>query len=262
MPILPELDKADPNSLSPSRINSYLLCPLKYKFTYVDELPRPWKSAALAFGSAVHSALEAWQLSRLSGEEMTPQAVEETFLADWEAEKSGDILFKDDEEPEQLRDRGCILIRGAMDLLRPDLPEAAELPFTVDLVDGDVSASPVTLRGIFDLLLPGDRLIEVKTASRRFDRDTLERHLQLTAYAYAYEKLMGRPPHLEVLTLLKTKVPKVELVGTSRTPEALHWFVALAREAHAAIQSKRFFPCPSWQCSDCEYAEPCRQWRG
>jgi putative RecB family exonuclease len=262
MPILPELSPADASSLSPSRINSYLLCSLKYRFAYVDELPRPWKSAALAFGSAVHSALEAWQLSRLSGDELSADDVEQTFLADWEAEKSGDLLFKDDEEPDQLRDRGVHLIRGALDLLRPDFPEAAELPFTVDIVNGDADAEPLTLRGVFDLLLQGDRLVEIKTSSRRYDRDLLERHLQLTAYAYAYRKLTGRDARLEVLTLLKTRTPKVELVGAHRTPEALDWFVALTRKVHAGIRAQSFFPNPSWMCSDCEYAEACRAWRG
>ena len=45
--------------LSSSQLNLYLQCSLKYKFQYVDGLPRPCKASGLAFGSALHSAL-AW----------------------------------------------------------------------------------------------------------------------------------------------------------------------------------------------------------
>lgn len=262
MPILPEFTPTGGPTLSPSQITSYLLCPLKFRFNYIDKLPKPWKPAALAFGSAMHSALEAWQMSRLSGEEMPSQAVEGIFLSDWEAEKAGDLFFKDDDEPDQLRDRGRVLIHQAMEVLRPDPPEAVELPFTVDLEPWDIDVPSPKLRGVFDLLLSGDRLVEMKTASRKFDRETLERHLQLTAYAYAYQKLTGRPAKLQVLTLLKTKTPKVELVGTERSPETLRWFVHLVKRVYLAIQQQSFFPNPSWQCSDCEFAEPCRAWRG
>jgi putative RecB family exonuclease len=45
-------------TLSISQIQSYLLCPLKYRFQYVDRIPKPWRAASLSFGSSVHSAIE------------------------------------------------------------------------------------------------------------------------------------------------------------------------------------------------------------
>ena len=262
MPILPEFIHSDDPTLSPSQINAYLMCPLKYRFNYIDKLPRPWKSAALAFGSAVHSALEAWQMSRLSGEEISADEVEGIFLADWESEKVGDVRFKDDEESGTLMEKGRQLVRLAMDTLRPDLPLAVELPFVVDLPQWDIDVPPVKLRGIFDLLLPGNRLVEIKTASKRFDPWTLERHIQLSAYAYAHDKLMGTIPDLEIVTLLKTKVSKVEVVRAHRKPEDMDWFLGLVHQVHAAIVHRSFFPCPSFLCGDCEFVDNCRAWSG
>ena len=44
--------------LSKSQISLYMDCSLKYKFQYIDNLPKPFKPAGLAFGTSIHSALE------------------------------------------------------------------------------------------------------------------------------------------------------------------------------------------------------------
>ena len=40
-----------PRTISVSQVTAYLACPLKYRFQYADKIPRPWKDAAMAFGS-------------------------------------------------------------------------------------------------------------------------------------------------------------------------------------------------------------------
>jgi hypothetical protein len=56
-----------PRVLSVSQVNAYLACPLKYRFQYVDKIPRPWRVAAMAFGSSVHAAVEWFHRERLAG---------------------------------------------------------------------------------------------------------------------------------------------------------------------------------------------------
>ena len=53
--------------LSSSQINLYLLCSLKYKFIYLDKLPKPFKSSGLMFGSAMHSALSWVHKEKING---------------------------------------------------------------------------------------------------------------------------------------------------------------------------------------------------
>ena len=57
--------------LSSSRINLYLNCSLKYKFNYVDKLPKPFKSSALVFGSAIHSAISWLHKQEMNGNGVT-----------------------------------------------------------------------------------------------------------------------------------------------------------------------------------------------
>ena len=62
--------------LSVSQINVYLACPLKYRFQYVDEIPRAFTSSALVFGIAV-----AYRKIKIaaSAEFCTPDGLEAVF---------------------------------------------------------------------------------------------------------------------------------------------------------------------------------------
>src|SRR5690606_18726168 len=47
-------------------INTYLKCPLKYRYRYLEKLPEEFVSSSLIFGSAIHAALEAFFRAQLS----------------------------------------------------------------------------------------------------------------------------------------------------------------------------------------------------
>ena len=46
--------------LSWSAISTFLKCPLRYRFHYLDQLPEEFVSSNLIFGSAIHSALDVY----------------------------------------------------------------------------------------------------------------------------------------------------------------------------------------------------------
>ena len=53
--------------VSATQLNLYLMCSLKYRFVYVDRLPRPFKPVELALGTAFHAAIEWWHKQRKQG---------------------------------------------------------------------------------------------------------------------------------------------------------------------------------------------------
>ena len=250
-------------TISPSQITSYLTCPRKYAFRYIEKLPVPFKAAALAFGSAVHGALEVFHEKRMDGETLHVDEIIHAFRVDWEAEVAGDLRFKEDENAATLRDQGEALLRLYV-AANADAPvRAVEWPFEVPLIDtGTGEVLGPNLRGIFDLILDGDLLVELKTAARAYDAGTLARHLQISAYAYAYRQSVGRDPTIKVVALLKLRKPRLDVYEATRTPTDDAWFVHLAVEVRRGIEAGVLPPSPSWQCGDCEYAEPCRGWRG
>ena len=240
-------------ALSASKITSYLQCPRKYRFRYIDRMPSRWKAAALALGSAVHGALETFHEQRAQGRAMSPEAAGALFRIDWAAEGVEAIKFKDGEGPDGLAATGERLVRLYAAENQDVEVRAAEVAFELLLADG------VVLRGVFDVLLAGDRVREMKTAARDYDEGTLARHVQVSAYAWAYPALFGRPAVIEVVALLKTKVPRIVKHEVTRSSVEQAWFVELAVEVARAINAGAFPPNPSWACADCEYAEACQQ---
>jgi len=248
--------------ISISRVQSYLACPLKYKFEHVDKIPKPWRAAALAFGSSVHAAIEWFQKERIAGRTPVLPAVLSVFSADWYAQNLEPLVFGDRDSKESLAEKGRELVQLYVEQAGK-VPTVVEAPFEVELFDpvtGEVL--DVILRGRFDLLEEGEVLVDAKTAARTLDDRGIQQHLQLSAYALAYLLLYQRIPKLRLDQLLKTKQPRIEKRETARTVEDLAWTAQLIRRVAGSIAAGHFYPNPSWRCSECEYFAHCQRWRG
>lgn len=242
-------------ALSASKISSYLQCPRKYRFRYVDRIRSQWKAAALGFGSAVHGTLETLHLMRTTGVSMTPDAAGALFRVDWASEQVDEIKYKEDETASDLAATGEQLVRLYAAQNQNLEVRAAEVPFELRVVEG------IVLRGVFDVLLAGDRIREMKTAARNYDEGTLKRHVQISAYAWAYNVLFGHDAVIEVVAMLKLKHPRIAIHEVSRSPEQQSWFVGMAIEVARGIEAGIYPPNPSWACGDCEYGVQCQGMR-
>jgi putative RecB family exonuclease len=87
----------------------------------------------------------------------------------------------------------------------------------------------------------------------------LDDHLQLTAYQMLYQ----RPAKLlKLIDFVKNKRPRIIALEVDREKLDYPRFFYLARQLLKGIRTKLFFPRSSFMCKDCEYAEPCRVWKG
>lgn len=252
-----------PRVISISQVNTYLGCPLKYRFQYVDRIPRPWRVAAMAFGTSVHAAVEWLHKERLAGRSPELTDVLKVFDADWYAQNVEPLVFSERESREGLAEKGRAMLQLYVESATGVKPVAVEQPFELDLADPETGeVLEVRLRGVIDLVEEGDVLVDLKTAGRTLESGGLERHLQLSTYALAFLLLRGRMPKLRLDMLLKTAKPRLERHETTRSVEDLSWTARLIREVSLAIETEHFFPNPSWRCTECEYYAHCQQWRG
>lgn len=248
--------------LSASQINLYLLCSLKYRFNYVDRLPRPFKSSALVFGSAVHSAINWFHKQEMNGNGITLETLHRIFDSDWYVEKQeSDIRFKDGESEMEL----TVLGKEFLGLyFRNPVKEVkgSEVPFTIPLLDPATGNGPgVNLEGFFDCIEKDDTIVEFKTSAQSMSQEDADDHIQLTAYSYTYETLYHRPPKLlKIINFVKNKKPKMLTFETKRNKEDHKRFFHLAETVLSGIKNKIFIPKASFMCKDCEFAEPCREW--
>jgi putative RecB family exonuclease len=249
--------------VSVSQINAYLGCPLKYRFQYVDQIPRPWRVAAMAFGTSVHAAIEWFHRERLGDRTPKLSEVLAAFDADWYAQNVEPLVFSEKESKDSLAEKGRVMIELYVELSADVRPIAVEEFFELDLADPETGELlEVRLRGVIDLVDEDETLVDLKTAGRTLEAGGLERHLQLSTYALAHLLLHGSIPKLRLDMLLKTAKPRLERHPTTRSLEDLVWTARLIREVALAIQTEHFYPNPSWRCTECEYFAHCQKWRG
>lgn len=247
--------------LSSSQINLYSQCSLKYKFQYIDALPKPFKASGLVFGSAVHSAISWFHKNLMAGRQVTLQKLQSIFAADWYGQKvESEVRYREGETEESQILLGKEILGLYYHQPRTKV-KGTEIPFTVPLVcPGNGDRLDINLEGYIDLLEENDTIVEFKTSVKTMDLKDV--NLQLTAYSYAHEMLYGRRPRLlRVVNFLKLKKPKMLSLDAKPASIDHQRFFHLAKEVLKGIRSGVFFPRPSFWCNGCEYEEPCRAWQ-
>ena len=226
--------------LSSSQINLYLNCSLKYKFNYIDRLPKPFKSSGLVFGSAIHSVLSWFHNEKMNGNGVTLERLYRIFDADWYCQKIGnDIRYKNRESEMNL----VVLAKEMLGLyFQNPIKEVkgSEVHFTIPLVNpSNCERLEVNLEGYIDLVEKDDTIVEFKTSAQTMNQMDVDSHLQLTAYSYAYETLYQKPPKLlKIVNFVKNKKPKMIPFETVRCKDDHQRFFYLAREVLKGDQLK------------------------
>ena len=77
----------------------------------------------------------------------------------------------------------------------------------------------------------------------------------------AYRALYGEPESgLRLDILVRTKSPKTQHLGTSRTQADIERFLRLAEHVERGIRADIFYPNDNFMCGICGYKEMCGEW--
>jgi hypothetical protein len=187
-PVQGELDVAVPPRLltvTPSRLGTWLDCPRRYRFSYVDR-PMPAKGPPWAHnsvGAAVHVALAAWWSLPL--DERTPPAAARLLRERWSP-----LGFRDERHALSWRERSAEMVeRYVADLDPNDEPVGVER--TVAL-----RTDRLAISGRIDRLdRRGDELVVVdyKTGRHLLSTDDARGSLALALYALGAARTMRLP---------------------------------------------------------------------
>ncbi|WP_329428468.1 PD-(D/E)XK nuclease family protein [Streptosporangium sp. NBC_01495] len=203
---------------TPSRLNNWLDCPRRYRFTYLDR-PAPQKGPPWAHnsvGASVHNALAAWW--REPHERRTPEVAGSLLAKGWINEG-----FRDAEQSRTWRDRATEMVSGYVASLDPSA-EPVGVERTVA-----TRTSVLALSGRVDRLdRRGEELVVVdyKTGRRPLTTDDARSSLALAVYAIASSRMMHRPCHRVELHHL----PTASIVEWEHTDESLARHLGNAEE--------------------------------
>lgn len=241
--------------LTYSMISTFQVCPLHFKLKYILGLPTP-PSAALSFGSSIHSALHEFYRARKLGQKPGEKELLSMLERSWVSEG-----FNNRRHEELTYKKGQKFMRSFWRQVKGEKtsPLALEQPFNFKL--GDLKVG-----GKIDRVDPthdgGIRIIDYKTGAGVLEQNQVDRDLQLTIYALAATQVPHEPfgrKADEVLLSLWYLEPGEQLV-TKRSQrqlgeakkELVDWAEKIAQSDYACSGSQL--------CRDCEYKLFCQPW--
>lgn len=249
---------------TPTRLTTWLDCPRRYRYTYLDR-PQPPKGPPWAhnsMGSAVHLALAGWH--RLDARDRTPGAAGRLVDRVWLREG-----FRDSRQSEHWRQRARDAVIAYVETLDP-----ADEPVGVERTVG-ARTTGLSLSGRVDRLdrrrvEGGDQLVVVdyKTGRRLLTSHDVRSSLALALYALAVTRMFREP----CLRVELHHVPTRDVVAHEHTPESIGRHLdraeAMGAEAAAADASYRaglplesldavFPPQVSPSCRWCDFLRVC-----
>ncbi|MEX2413559.1 MAG: ATP-dependent DNA helicase [Thermoleophilaceae bacterium] len=228
--------------LSASDIETYRLCPLKYKFARVFRIPQE-ATIHQRFGIALHTVLERFHRSPGAGRD----ELLELFEASWR--RGG---FGDSDDELQFRERGIEALERYWENTRDQEGEPVwfERSFSFTL-------GPHVIRGRVDRV---DRrpdgsyeVIDYKTG-RAKTPDELQRDIQLSIYQMGARESWGvqTSAHSYYYVMTAEKVP------VAHSDEELDRVRATIEDIGAGIHRQDFQPTPSHEiCAFCDYRIIC-----
>lgn len=263
--------KEEPH-ISYSQISTYKMCPLQYRFRYVDSLKPEFTPAALPFGTSIHEALAFFYRGlRDNKTQYSREGLIDIFETDWnlQNECNENIKFDNGDTPESLKKKGIDMLKTFYESVHPGEIIAVEVEFSLkhDNNNGHTKPLPLPIVGTIDLVertSEGVIVVDHKTAARKYSDNKVEDDLQLTIYTCALSRsklangdkeFFGR---FDVLT--KTKTPELVSYYTSRNENDFRRLMKLVREICYTIEQGCFFPNPGWQCAGCSFQSACKDW--
>lgn len=247
------------NTVSASRLNTFLQCRLKFFFRYVDEIEKP-KTASLHVGSVVHSALKAWNKARWRKEPLTLKRLHEEFTKTWVDQDENPVEWDNDEE-EQKATAWRLLETYIREVPQTERPEAVEVPVEADMAKHGLPK----LVGVLDLVQEGV-IIDYKTTSTTPNPATVAHvhETQTTSYSILYREATGRTEkRIELHSLVKLKTPKVVVtILPPATEEQRTRLFRLIESYTHGIDMRDWVPSPGIACLSCEFFVECRKWCG
>jgi putative RecB family exonuclease len=230
--------------LSYSKLNTYRQCPLRYRLTYQDRLPRRPRRLFRA-ARRIHHALMVWLTYAQRGAPSLPEALHAYDRA-WDGERQPEVRdLQEYAEGEQI-----LRAYHAANSERPCAPVFLEEKF-------DIRLGAHRLTGAIDRVDAGESGYEV--IDYKLDREVrpqpeVNKDLQLGLYHLALRERHGIQPEALSLYFLRHNLK----LTTARTADEIR---DLGRWVEAAgdriAQERRWEPCPGDWCSHCDFRAYC-----
>jgi DNA helicase-2/ATP-dependent DNA helicase PcrA len=236
-------------SLSHSRVEDYLTCPLKYRFKHVLNIP-VLPHHTQVFGRVLHKTIHAYLKSRLQGRPFGREELLKEYERNWVNEG---YLSREHEELRKAAGREALAVFYEREQASGGLPAFLEKPFVW-------REKGVKLSGRFDRVdfeSAGPVIIDYKTDGAASEKEAdrkAARSLQLDIYALSFLKTQGQLPAEVRLYFLENAIVGRAVKGRVDLERAQ----SAIMEAAEGVKAELFPARPDWHnCNYCEYKTIC-----
>jgi CRISPR/Cas system-associated exonuclease Cas4 (RecB family) len=237
--------------LSPSQANTFLNCSAKWWFRYGAGLPDP-KGGSLVRGLAVHKTIERWFKLILDGHTPDIEEMREPYDDAWEAlSGAADASFAADDDIDELKRSGAVLLRKYLEEVAPEIRPAALEQQVIGEIGG------VKVRGYIDIVDVDGTIVDVKTAAKSPSGISSDYAFQLATYR---QLLPGANGKARLDTLVATKTPKLVKIEYEVTAADQLLTANLYPRVREGIREGLYFPNRNSNlCSRkyCNFADAC-----
>jgi len=247
--------------ISVSALKAFIQCPRKYSYQYVERRPPEFRSIALAFGTAWHSAIDSYLVHATDTDE-TSNVFRDALAREVRADDVP-VLFDDEEDLGSCIDQGVRMLGVFVERVpRPDVVLGVELAFSIELVDPNRGGPlPQPLVGSIDAVVATEddaiEIWELKTGKRRWAADQIEFDPQPTAYQMGARVFDMENSELKLLLTTKGKKPDVQVERLTRNKTQEEELALLAASVLRAVEAGVDQRLRGWQCKCCSYAGHC-----
>lgn len=238
-----------------SALDTFLTCPLKYKYSQIDRIRTP-KSKEMVFGTLLHNTLKIVHTPGIISP--TVEQALDFFSKNWNAE-----VFADEFEERAAFSQGVSMIQDYYkknDIAKINIVDL-ESRFQVEI--GDSEKHIIT--GIIDRIdrtEDGYEIIDYKTTRKLPSQEKVDNDLQLSIYLAAF--LKRYPKEIENLDKIKVSLYYLKhgvKLSSRRTLEQVKQSEDLMLDLIGQIKESKFEPTLSGLCDWCGYQNICPMWK-
>lgn len=242
------------------QIETFRLCPLQYKFKYVDKIPASEESSSTQFSKSLHKVIYYFFNSIMNGMPVSDSKLAKKWQEEWfNGVDVQDVLFGTKREKTDIGYKGLGMLHTLYnnEHLNPGFVIGVNMHMDrVPIGDYFINTDIELIREVQE---GNDKLIEIVDFRAGYnypDEWMALNDLRLTMQSYAFRKIFGAKEQRSTYYFLRTN----KKIYTHRNAQQFDRLKTTIDSVAQNINAECFYPREGHHCKTCPFRDICSVW--